>query len=166
MTNEAEAPRAEAWCDGACLGNPGVGGWGVLFVDPQGTPHTLSGAEKETTNNRMEMEAAIQTLLMAARILPRNSSLTIHSDSEYLCKGYNLWLANWKIRGWKTAAKKPVRNQDLWQKLETAALNFKEGTNKEERRALKIVWVRGHDGNPGNEHADALALEAAQQYSK
>ena len=135
----------EIYTDGACRGNPGPGGWGVLIRDG-GAERSLQGAEAETTNNRMELTAAI----MALRELPADSAATVYTDSEYVMKGISEWLPAWKARGWKTAAKKPVKNQDLWQALDEASA----------RHRVRWEWVRGHSGNPGNEHVDRLANAA------
>ena len=132
----------EIYTDGACRGNPGPGGWGVLLIS--GTrQRTLHGGEPETTNNRMELTAAIEAL----NALRGKQNVILHTDSRYVMDGIREWLPNWKQRGWKTASKKPVKNQDLWQALDAAA----------ERHKVTWKWVRGHDGNPGNEQADALA---------
>ena len=131
--------------DGACRGNPGPGGWGALIRDGEGRQE-LSGAENETTNNRMEMTAAI----MALKALPEGSMADLYTDSEYVMKGLNEWLPAWKARGWKTAAKKPVKNQDLWQALD--AVNA--------RHKVRWHWVKGHAGNDGNEYVDRLANQA------
>lgn len=135
----------EIYTDGACRGNPGPGGWGVLIQD--GTDErSLQGAEPETTNNRMELTAAI----MALRALPAGSAATLYTDSEYVMKGLNEWLPAWKARGWKTAAKKPVKNQDLWEELDS----------ENARHQIRWQWVRGHAGNHGNEQVDRLANQA------
>jgi ribonuclease HI len=130
------------YTDGACRGNPGPGGWGALIQTADGE-RELSGAENETTNNRMEMTAAI----MALRDLPPGSVADLYTDSEYVMKGLNEWLPGWKVRGWKTAAKKPVKNQDLWQALDEANA----------RHQVRWHWVKGHAGNDGNERVDRLA---------
>ena len=135
----------QIYTDGACRGNPGPGGWGALIKDGSGQ-RELSGAESETTNNRMELTAAI----MALRSLPEGSAADLYTDSEYVMKGLNEWLPSWKARGWKTAAKKPVKNQDLWQALDEANARHK----------VRWHWVRGHAGNDGNEHVDRLANKA------
>ena len=133
------------YTDGACKGNPGPGGWGVLMRSPDGTEKELCGGELETTNNRMEMMAVIQAL----QALKRPCEVTLHLDSQYVLKGITEWLAGWKAKGWKTAAKQPVKNVDLWQLLDTLAL---QGVHTIDWR-----WVKGHAGDPGNERADALA---------
>ena len=139
----------EIFTDGACSGNPGPGGWGAILRF-NGKTKELSGGEAETTNNRMEMLAAI----MALEAMKRPIRAVIHTDSTYLRDGITKWIHDWKKRGWKTAAKKPVKNVDLWQRLETAL----EGHEVEWR------WVRGHDGHPENERADELAREGARSY--
>ncbi len=136
------ARRVEIWTDGACSGNPGPGGWGALLTW-NGHERELSGGEPETTNNRMELVAAIRAL----EALNRPSSVDLHTDSQYLRYGITQWLANWKRRGWKTADRKPVKNVDLWQRLEQAM----------ERHDVTWHWVRGHAGDVNNERADALA---------
>jgi len=133
------------YTDGACRGNPGPGGWGALIKDGSGQ-RELSGAENQTTNNRMEMTAA----LMALKSLPDGSAADLYTDSEYVMKGLNEWLPGWKLRGWKTAAKKPVKNQDLWQALDEANARHK----------VRWHWVKGHAGNDGNEYVDRLANQA------
>ena len=130
--------------DGACSGNPGPGGWGAVLRSGDKIME-LSGGEPSTTNNRMEMLAAIRAL---EAVKPNYSgSITLHTDSTYLLKGITEWLPGWKSRGWKTAAKKPVKNADLWQKLDV--LNT--------ARDVEWRWVKGHAGDPGNERADELA---------
>jgi ribonuclease HI len=134
--------RVEIFTDGACSGNPGPGGWGaVLRYDS--AEKELYGGDKATTNNRMEMMAAI----MALEALKRPSSVELHTDSTYLRDGITKWIHGWKRNGWKTAAKKPVKNVDLWQRLEAAL----------ERHDVSWHWVKGHAGHPENERADALA---------
>jgi len=136
------------WTDGACKGNPGPGGWGVLLK--QGTHEkTLYGGEANTTNNRMELLAVIQAL----QALKRPSQVTIHTDSQYVQKGMTQWLTHWKARGWRTAAKTPVKNADLWQVLDALAA----------QHTLRWQWVRGHIGDPGNERADSLANQGVAQ---
>ncbi len=136
------------YTDGACSGNPGPGGWGaVLYYN--GHEKELSGHEADTTNNRMEMMAAIRAL----ESLKRPCKAALYTDSQYLRDGITIWLADWKKRGWKTAAKKPVKNQDLWQALEAALA----------RHEVEWHWVRGHDGNHGNERADVLATSAIKK---
>ena len=134
--------KIEIYTDGACRGNPGPGGWGVLIVAGE-RQKTLHGGEAETTNNRMELTAAIEAL----NALKSQQNVVLHTDSKYVMDGINEWIPNWKRRGWRTAAKKPVKNQDLWMALDEAV----------QRHAIHWVWVKGHSGNPGNEMADALA---------
>ncbi|AGI24042.1 ribonuclease HI [Pseudomonas sp. MT3] len=134
--------KVEIYTDGACKGNPGPGGWGaVLFY--KGAERELWGGEAETTNNRMELMAAI----MALAALKRHCDVRIVTDSQYVMQGITEWMTNWKKRGWKTAAKQPVKNADLWQALD-------EQVN---RHNVEWRWVRGHTGHPGNERADMLA---------
>jgi ribonuclease HI len=137
--------RVEIFTDGACRGNPGPGGWGALlrYGDHE---KTLKGAERETTNNRMELMAAISAL----EELSRPCKVDLTTDSQYVRKGITEWLANWKRRNWKTASKQPVKNVDLWQRLEAAT----------HQHDIAWHWVRGHTGHPENERADELANEA------
>ena len=137
--------RVKAYTDGACHGNPGSGGWGVV-IESDGDRRELMGAQVQTTNNRMELQAAIEALLGLAE----PCEIEIVTDSKYVMDGMQLWLANWKRRGWKTSQGKPVKNQDLWQKLEALA----------EVHRVRWHWVRGHSGVEGNERADTLAQEA------
>ena len=133
------------YTDGACKGNPGPGGWGVLLRSPDGTEKELCGGELGTTNNRMEMMAVIQAL----QALKRPCAVTLYLDSQYVLKGMTEWLPGWKAKGWRTASKQPVKNVDLWQQLD--ALVAASG------HTIDWRWVRGHAGDPGNERADALA---------
>lgn len=130
------------YTDGACRGNPGPGGWGVS-LRYNGTVKNFFGAETESTNNRMELMAAI----MALESLTRPCTIKLHTDSKYVLEGITKWMKDWKKRGWKTAARKPVKNKDLWQALDEAVT----------RHDIEWKWVKGHDGNEGNEEADALA---------
>lgn len=132
----------EIFTDGACRGNPGPGGWGAMLRYDSDIKE-LRGAELETTNNRMELLAAINAL----QALKRPCRVHLTTDSEYVRRGITEWLDNWKRRGWKTAGKKPVKNADLWQQLEQAA----------EPHQVEWFWVRGHSGHPENERADQLA---------
>jgi ribonuclease HI len=134
--------RVEIYTDGACSGNPGPGGWGVV-LRWNGTEKELSGGERETTNNRMEMMAAIKALESLKRAVP----VDLYTDSTYVRDGITKWLPGWKSNGWKTAAKKPVKNQDLWERLEAALRDHD----------IKWHWVKGHSGHPENERADELA---------
>ena len=133
---------AEVYADGACRGNPGPGGWGVLLLE-DGRERELVGGEPSTTNNRMELTAVIRALEAIAPARP----VRLYTDSQYVQKGITEWIHDWKRRGWRTAGRKPVKNQDLWQRLDELARG----------RALEWHWVRGHSGHPGNERADALA---------
>ena len=139
----------DIYTDGACKGNPGPGGWGALLKSGH-TEKTLFGGELETTNNRMEMTAVIEAL----SALKRPCKVTLHVDSQYVLKGMTEWLAGWKAKGWKTAAKQPVKNVDLWQKLD--ALVHGGGHH------IEWKWVKGHAGDPGNERADALANQGVE----
>lgn len=130
------------YTDGACRGNPGPGGWGAV-LQYQGKARQLKGGEALTTNNRMEMMAAIKAL----QALRRPCRVHLYTDSTYLRKGITEWLPNWKRRNWRTADKKPVKNADLWQALEAAAMHHE----------VDWRWVKGHSGDPGNEAADLLA---------
>ncbi|MBV1875414.1 MAG: ribonuclease HI [Cycloclasticus sp.] len=132
----------QIYTDGACRGNPGIGGWGAS-LSYNGTHKEIYGGELETTNNRMELTAVIEAL----KLLKQPSELTVNSDSKYVLSGINEWLPNWKKRNWKTASRKPVKNVDLWQQLDALA----------QPHAIKWVWVKGHSGNVGNERADELA---------
>lgn len=142
------AKIVEIWTDGACKGNPGVGGWGVLMRYGK-VEKELFGGELETTNNRMEMMAVIQAL----QALKRPTSIRLHVDSQYVKKGLTEWMSGWIARGWKTADKKPVKNQDLWEQLNTL-------TAKHE---IQWIWVKGHAGDPGNERADELANKGVEK---
>ena len=133
------------YTDGACRGNPGPGGWGAV-LSYGSKKKELCGAERETTNNRMELLAAIQAL----ESLKRSCKVSLYTDSQYVRKGIIEWMDNWKKRGWKTAARKPVKNQDLWISLDKAIA----------RHDIDWHWVKGHSGIEGNEHADNLANEA------
>ena len=136
-----------AYTDGACSGNPGPGGWGALLVARDGETvlkeRELSGGEAETTNNRMELLAAINAL----EALDRPARITVVTDSVYVMNGVTDWIAGWKRNGWKTAAKKPVKNDDLWRRLDEARA----------RHEVRWEWIKGHAGHPENERADALA---------
>jgi ribonuclease HI len=142
-----EEGAVHAFTDGACLGNPGPGGWGAL-LRWRGRERELSGGEPLTTNNRMELTAAIAAL----DALTRPSRVCIHTDSLYVRDGVTRWLPRWKQNGWRTAAKQPVKNIDLWKRLEDALV----------RHRVEWHWVRGHAGHPENERADRLARQAAR----
>lgn len=147
-STEVAAPagdRVEIHTDGACSGNPGPGGWGAVLVW-RDRVRELSGFAPQTTNNRMELQAAIEAL----ETLRRPMRVRLVTDSNYLRHGITEWLPGWKARGWRTADKKPVKNQDLWQRLETALA----------RHEIEWAWTRGHAGDAGNERADQLAREA------
>jgi ribonuclease HI len=132
--------------DGSCLHNPGPGGWAAI-LRWQGNERELSGSEADTTNNRMELMAAIMGLEAVKRSMP----IEIYTDSKYVMNGINDWMPRWKSNGWKTATKKPVANQDLWQQLDAAV----------ERHQITWHWVKGHAGDPYNERCDELARKAA-----
>lgn len=138
----------EIYTDGACRGNPGPGGWGALMRF-RGNEKQLYGAEPHTTNNRMELMAAIRAL----QALKRPCRVSLTTDSQYVRQGITEWIDSWKKRGWKTAAKKPVKNDDLWRELDAAR----------EPHEIEWHWVRGHTGHPENEMADALANRAIDE---
>ena len=132
----------EIFTDGACKGNPGVGGWGAL-LRTKGKERELFGGEAHTTNNRMELLAAISAL----EALKRHCPVRLHTDSKYVQQGITTWVHDWKQRGWKTSSKKPVKNEDLWRRLDVLAV----------QHDIEWVWVKGHAGHDGNERADELA---------
>jgi ribonuclease HI len=136
-------PVVDIYTDGACSGNPGPGGWGAVLSYGAREKELCGGEPLETTNNRMELMAAIQAL----EHLTRPVTVRLHTDSTYVRNGILKWLPNWKRNGWRTADKKPVKNADLWRRLEAAI----------ERHEVEWLWVKGHAGDPGNERADALA---------
>ena len=138
-------PQVLIYTDGACSGNPGPGGWGAVLISG-GHERELSGGEGATTNNRMELMAAIEAL----EALKKPCRVDLHTDSQYLRQGITEWIVGWKARGWKTADKKPVKNEDLWRRLDTARA----------RHEVKWHWVKGHAGHPLNERADGLARSA------
>lgn len=131
-----------AYADGACRGNPGPGGWGVL-LQTGNAEKEMWGGEPDTTNNRMELTAVIRAL----EALKRRGTVHIHTDSQYVQKGISVWIHNWKRNGWRTAEKKPVKNADLWLLLDKLA----------GQHEIQWLWIKGHSGHPGNERADALA---------
>lgn len=135
----------EIYTDGACSGNPGPGGWGAV-MRWNGHEKELCGGEAETTNNRMEMMAVIQAL----KAIKGHPKIEIYTDSKYVMQGITEWLDGWKARGWKTAGKKPVKNVDLWQRMDELV----------SRHDVTFHWVKGHDGHPENERADQLAVAA------
>ncbi len=140
--------NVEIYTDGACKGNPGPGGWGVL-LRYNGTEKTLRGAEIATTNNRMELMAAIQALTA----LTRSCVVDLYTDSQYVRQGMTEWLAGWKLKNWRNSKKEPVKNADLWQQLDEQA----------QRHQVRWHWVKGHSGHPENELADTLANEAIEE---
>ncbi|MBA4328545.1 MAG: ribonuclease HI [Polaromonas sp.] len=148
-TSPTTTQHVVIYTDGACKGNPGPGGWGAM-LSTGGQVKELFGGELATTNNRMEMTAVIEAL----SALKRPCRVTLHVDSQYVLKGMTEWIKGWKARGWRTAAKEPVKNVDLWQKLD--ALVTGSG------HKIEWIWVRGHDGDPGNERADVLANKGVE----
>lgn len=132
----------DIYTDGACKGNPGVGGWGALLCT-KGVERELFGGERDTTNNRMELMGAISAL----EALKRHCQVRLHTDSKYVMQGITEWIGNWKKRGWKTADKKPVKNEDLWRRLDAIVAEHE----------IEWIWVKGHAGHEGNERADVLA---------
>jgi len=143
-----ERKRVEIYTDGACRGNPGPGGWGAVLIWG-GHEKEIMGAERSTTNNRMELTAAIEAL----RALKRPCRVKLHTDSQYLRQGITDWINGWKSRGWKTADKKPVKNQELWQALDEEV----------SRHQVEWKWVKAHAGDPENERADRLANRAIDE---
>ena len=140
-----------AACDGACSGNPGPGGWGALLRFEDGSLHEFGGADQATTNNRMELTAAL-ALLEALKELPRHPDLAIRTDSKYLIDGFSKWIQGWKRNGWRTAAKKPVLNQDLWVELDELARVHR----------IEWTWTKGHADHADNNRCDELATQAAR----
>jgi ribonuclease HI len=143
---QGPAQVVAAACDGACSGNPGPGGWGALLRFSDGSVHELGGAEDATTNNRMELTAAL-ALLRELRELPRDPGLVIRTDSRYLIDGLQKWLPGWKRKGWRTASGGAVLNRDLWEQLDGSRI-----------RGLELQHVRGHSGDPDNDRCDAIAV--------
>jgi ribonuclease HI len=141
--------KVEIFTDGACKGNPGTGGWGALLVADGGHEKEIFGGEPNTTNNRMELRAVIEAL----GVLNRPCHVVLHTDSQYVQKGIHEWIHGWKRRGWLTADKKPVKNDDLWKRLDAARL----------RHEVDWRWVKGHAGHELNERADALARRGMLQ---
>ena len=137
--------EVQIYTDGACRGNPGPGGWGALLIAGERRKE-VSGAEAATTNNRMELKAAIEGL----SALKRRCQVLLYTDSKYVLQGITQWLPQWKARGWRTAAREPVKNQDLWERLDAAAA----------AQDIEWHWVKGHSGDDGNEYVDALANRA------
>ena len=138
----AELPEVQIFTDGACRGNPGPGGWGAVLIH-KGSEKEIFGGELMTTNNRMELMGAIRAL----EALTKPCRVMLHTDSQYVRQGITEWISGWKARGWKTAAKEPVKNEDLWRELDGARL----------RHDVTWKWVKGHAGHPLNERADGLA---------
>ena len=142
-------PLVQLYTDGACSGNPGPGGWGLILRHPaSGKVIERSGGERDTTNNRMELSAVIEGL----SLLTRPSRVELYSDSKYVLDGLRSWMANWKKRGWKTASKQPVKNAELWRRLDDLS----------QAHEIEFHWIRGHAGHPENERADALAVAARE----
>ena len=154
MTGEGkngETGRVRIYTDGACIGNPGPGGWGAILVY-KGKRMEISGGEADSTNNRMELTAAIQAL----DTLNRHSTVDLYTDSRYVMDGITKWIHGWKATGWRTASKNPVKNKDLWRSLD----------NINSAHKVSWHWVKGHDGHPENERADALARRGITELSK
>ena len=155
MGDEIDAPRAKPqvtiYTDGACSGNPGPGGWGAILISGVHRKE-INGGEAHTTNNRMELLAAISAL----GALKQPSEIDLHTDSEYVRNGISKWIFGWKKKGWRTADNKPVKNAELWQQLDTARL----------RHEIRWHWVKGHAGHPENERADELAREGMAPFQK
>jgi len=141
--------KTQVYTDGACKGNPGIGGWGVLVLNTEKN-YELKGCELNTTNNRMELIAVINGL----KSIKKSTDIDLLTDSKYVKNGINDWIFNWKKNGWRTASKKPVKNRDLWQELDQLVQNYN----------INWQWVKGHSGNIGNERADELANEAIFEY--
>ena len=150
--NKTAASSIVIYTDGACSGNPGPGGWGVILMSGEHRKE-LSGGEAETTNNRMELTAAFMAL---EAIKGEGRAIELYSDSNYVRDGITKWIHGWKRNGWKTADKKPVKNAELWQRLDAARLKHK----------VEWHWVKGHDGHPENERADELAREGMAPFKK
>lgn len=150
MSQISNSQLIEIYTDGACRGNPGPGGWGALLIYGD-REKKIYGGERHTTNNRMELTAAIEALAA----LKQSCRLTLYTDSQYVCKGITEWLVNWKKRNWLTAAKRPVKNVDLWQRLDQAIA----------QHDINWVWVKGHSGNEGNDIADQLANQGIDELS-
>jgi ribonuclease HI len=145
MSEKPESKHVEIFCDGACSGNPGPGGYGAI-LRYNSTEKEISGGAKDTTNNRMEMTAVIEAL----RLLKQPCQVSITTDSQYVVKGMTEWIEGWKRKGWKNSKKEPVLNRDLWEEL----------LEQSQRHTVRWIWVRGHAGHPENERCDVLAREA------
>ena len=148
--HDSEGKIIRIYTDGACKGNPGPGGWGAV-LEWDGHEREMCGGEAATTNNRMELTAVIEAL----SVLKRPSRVILHTDSQYVQKGITEWLRGWKARGWRTAAREPVKNVDLWKRLDEAT----------QGHDIDWVWVKGHSGHDGNERADALANKGVETIS-
>jgi len=148
---DTQGKTINIYTDGACKGNPGPGGWGAI-LEYDGKEKELFGGEPATTNNRMELTAVIEALAA----LRRPCTVVLHTDSQYVQKGITEWIGGWKARGWKTAAKEPVKNADLWKKLDEVVRTHR----------IRWVWVKGHSGHDGNERADALANKGVESLSQ
>lgn len=149
-SGQASRPHVELFTDGACSGNPGPGGWAYILRHPStGRTREASGAERDTTNNRMELRAVIEGL----RALTKPSLVDLTSDSQYVLKGLKEWMAGWKKRGWLTADKKPVKNRELWEQLD----------DLQREHDIRFHWIRGHNEHPENERCDQLAVEAREK---
>jgi ribonuclease HI len=151
MGDEIAKPSVTIYTDGACSGNPGPGGWGAILISGVHRKE-INGGEAHTTNNRMELLAAISAL----GALKQPSDIDLHTDSEYVRNGISKWIFGWKKKGWRTADNKPVKNAELWQQLDTARL----------RHEIRWHWVKGHAGHPENERADELAREGMAPFLK
>lgn len=154
---DTQATIKAIYTDGACAGNPGPGGWGVVFYLTDGAVHEMGGGDPKTTNNRMEMQAAIAGL-QAFLATGQTTPVELFTDSEYVKKGITQWIAGWKRRDWQTSAKKAVLNKDLWQELDTVNQAVKEQTGM----PVQWTYVRGHAGNAGNERCDEIARAFSQ----
>ena len=151
MLNEDKKLVIVAATDGACSGNPGPGGWGALIRFHDGTVQEFGGYEPETTNNRMELKAALETL-KKINTMNRSPNLKIRTDSKYLIDGFEKWIQGWKVKGWKTAAWKNVLNQDLWKELDSCRISD-----------VKFEYVKGHSGDPDNERVDDIAVSFSKK---
>jgi len=153
VTTPQASPRVQLYTDGACSGNPGPGGWAYILRHPAtGKEIEGSGGEAQTTNNRMELRAVIEGL----GLLKKPSVVELYSDSQYVLNGLKEWMKSWKARGWKTADKKPVKNQDLWEQLDAL----------QQVHTLRFHWIRGHNEHPENERCDRLAVAAIEAFRK
>lgn len=141
--------RIIIYTDGACSGNPGIGGWGAVILIPNNEAIQLNGGSNNTTNNRMELVAVIESL----KYFKENKKILIFTDSKYVMNGIEIWIKNWKNNGWKTANKKPVKNKDLWESLDKEI----------EKHSIEWQWVKGHAGNKNNERADFLARQFIEE---